>query len=81
MLMGVWFLSSFLAYTVGGKLAGHADPANIDKATFFHQRLGIDMGGGYANFFFQFFFLSIGGGVLIILLTPLLRMLQRDPND
>ena len=25
--------------------------------------------------------LSVGGGVLIILATPLLRMLMRDPND
>jgi proton-dependent oligopeptide transporter, POT family len=81
MLMGVWFMSSFLAYTVGGKLAGHADPALIDQQRFFFQDWGIDFGGGYANFFFLFVFLSVGGGVLIILLTPLLRKLMRNPND
>jgi POT family proton-dependent oligopeptide transporter len=81
LLMGVWFISSFLAYTVGGKLAGHADPLTIKDKQFPLQSLGIDFGGGYANFFFQFVFLSIGGGVLIILLTPLLRKLMRDPND
>lgn len=81
MLMGVWFLSSFLAYTVGGKLAGHADAATIKDQKFFFQNWGIDMGGGYANFFFLFVFLSVGGGILIILLTPLLRRLMRDPND
>ncbi len=81
LLMGVWFLSSFLAYTVGGKLAGHADAATIKDQTFFFQKWGIDLGGGYANFFFLFVFLSVGGGVLIILLTPLLRRLQRSPND
>ena len=81
LLMGVWFISSFLAYTVGGKLAGHADPLTIKDKQFPLQNLGIDFGGGYANFFFQFVFLSIGGGVLIILLTPLLRKLMRDPKD
>ncbi len=81
MLMGVWFLSSFLAYTVGGKLAGHADPATINQQTFFFQKWGIDFGGGYANFFGLFVVLSVGGGVLIILLTPLLRKLMRSPND
>jgi POT family proton-dependent oligopeptide transporter len=81
LLMGVWFLSSFLAYTVGGKIAGEADPLKIADAKFFFQHWGIDMGGGYANFFFLFVFLSVGGGILIILLTPLLRKLMRDPND
>lgn len=81
LLMGVWFISSFLAYTVGGKLAGHADPATIKDQKFFFQNWGIDMGGGYANFFFLFVFLSVGGGILIILLTPLLRKLMRNPND
>ena len=81
MLMGVWFLSSFLAYTVGGKLAGHADAATINTQTFFFQKWGIDFGGGYANFFGLFVVLSVGGGVLIILATPLLRRLMRDPND
>lgn len=81
LLMGIWFLSSFLAYTVGGKLAGHADAETIKDQKFFFQDWGIDLGGGYANFFFLFVFLSVGGGVLIILLTPLLRKLMRDPND
>ncbi len=81
LLMGVWFISSFLAYTIGGKLAGEADPAKIKTARFFFQNWGIDMGGGYANFFFLFVFLSVGGGLLIILLTPLLRKLMRNPND
>lgn len=81
LLMGVWFLSSFLAYTVGGKLAGHADATTIETKRFFFQNWGIDFGGGYANFFFLFVFLSVGGGVLIIALTPFLRKLMRDPND
>lgn len=81
LLMGVWFISSFLAYTVGGKLAGEADPAKINSARFFFQDWGIDMGGGYANFFFLFLFLSVGGGLLCILLTPLLVRLQRSRID
>jgi POT family proton-dependent oligopeptide transporter len=81
LLMGVWFISSFLAYTVGGKLAGEADPAKIQQAKFFFQNWGIDFGGGYANFFFLFVFLSVGGGLLIIVLTPLLVRLQRSRTD
>lgn len=81
LLMGVWFISSFLAYTVGGKLAGEADPKTIDTKRFFFQDWGIDMGGGHANFFFLFVFLSVAGGVLIIALTPLLIKLQRNPRD
>ncbi|CAN5699687.1 peptide MFS transporter [soil metagenome] len=81
LLMGVWFISSFLAYTVGGKLAGEADPKTIGSKHFFFQDWGIDMGGGYANFFFLFVFMAGVAGVLIILLTPLLRKLQRNPND
>ncbi len=81
LLMGIWFLSSFLAYTVGGKLAGEADPKQIGQAKFFFQSWGIDMGSGYANFFFLFVFISIGAGILIILLTPLLTRLQRNPRD
>ena len=81
LLMGVWFLSSFLAYTVGGKLAGEADPTKINESRFFFQDWGIDLGGGYANFFFLFVLLSVGGGVVSIALTPWLRRLMRDPND
>lgn len=81
LLMGVWFISSFLAYTVGGKLAGHADATTIETTKFFFQAWGIDFGGGYANFFFLFVFISVGGGILIIALTPLLRKLMRNPND
>jgi POT family proton-dependent oligopeptide transporter len=81
MLMGVWFLSSFLAYTVGGKLAGESDAATIKDKRFFFQDWGIDFGGGHANFFFLFVFLAVGGGIVCILLTPLLRKLMRHPND
>lgn len=81
LLMGVWFLSSFLANTVGGKLAGDADPAKIGTARFFFQDWGIDAGAPFANFFLQFVIFAIGGGIAIIALTPLLRRLMRDPND
>jgi POT family proton-dependent oligopeptide transporter len=81
LLMGVWFLSSFLAYTVGGKIAGEADAATIASARFFVQDIGLDMGAPFANFFLQFVVLTVGGGIVIIALTPLLRKLMRDPND
>lgn len=81
LLMGVWFISSFLAYTVGGKLAGEVDPKKVDSARFFFQSWGIDFGGGYANFFFLFVFLSVAGGLVAIALSPLLVRLQRDRAD
>jgi proton-dependent oligopeptide transporter, POT family len=81
LLMGVWFISSFLAYTIGGKLAGESDPVQIKSASFFFQKWGIDLGGGYANFFFLFVFLSVGGGILIMLLSPILTRLQRSKHD
>lgn len=81
LLMGVWFLSSFLANTVGGKVAGEADPATIAQSRFFVQDIGLDMGAPFANFFLQFVVLTVGGGIVIIALTPLLRRLMRDPND
>lgn len=74
-LMGIWFISSFIAYVVGGKLAGLVERIE-------HGEIKMPWSfGGQADFFMLFVVLSIGAGILIILLTPLLRRLMRNPND
>ncbi len=75
LLTGIWFISSFIAYVVGGKVAGLTE--KIEKGE-------IDLPwnfGGQGDFFFLFVLTSIGAGVLIIAATPLLRKLMRNPND
>jgi hypothetical protein len=37
--------------------------------------------GGQGDFFFLFVVLSCGAGLLILVLTPLLKKLMRNPND
>ena len=75
LLTGIWFLSSFIAYVVGGKVAGLTE--QIEKGEI---RLPWNF-GGQGDFFFLFVVTSLGAGVLIIAATPLLRKLMRTPND
>jgi POT family proton-dependent oligopeptide transporter len=67
LLMGIWFISSFIANLGGGLLA-----AQVERI----ERRELDMPwhfGGQADFFFLFVASSIGAGVLILILTPLLK--------
>ncbi|HYF14907.1 MAG TPA: peptide MFS transporter [Phycisphaerales bacterium] len=75
MLMGMWFISSFIAGLGAGKVAALTEPIMEGK---------IDLPwnlGGKADFFLLFVITSIAAGVLMIVLTPLLRKLMRNPND
>ena len=72
LLMGIWYLSSFLAMVVGGKLAGLT--GKIEKGEI---KLPWSF-GGQADFFFLFVVSSLGAGVLILLLTPLLKKLTAE---
>ena len=75
LLTGIWFISSFIAYVVGGKVAGLTE--KIEKG-----EISLPWNfGGQGDFFFLFVVTSIGAGVLIIAMTPLLRKLMRNPND
>lgn len=71
-LMGIWFLSSFVAGLMAGKLSGLVDPI-IEGEVKLPWNLG-----GEADFYLLFVFTSCGAGLLIILVSPLLTMLQRD---
>jgi proton-dependent oligopeptide transporter, POT family len=69
LLMGIWFISSFIANLGGGIVAGQVEAI---------ERNEIELPwnfGGQANFFFLFVVSSIGAGVLILVLTPLLKKL------
>ncbi len=80
LLMGVWFLSSFLAHVIGGKIAGATEKiasGQVQGSWFFWR----NWFGGQGDFFFLFVVLCVGAGVLIIVLSPLLRRMMRNPND
>jgi POT family proton-dependent oligopeptide transporter len=75
LLMGVWFISSFIANLSGGLVAAQVE--KIEKGEIalpWHF-------GGKADFFFLFVVTSIGAGVLIGLLTPLLKKLIQGRED
>lgn len=71
-LMGIWFISSFIAGLGAGKVAALVDPIIEGKV-----KLPWNL-GGQADFFLLFVLSSVAAGVLVILLGPLLTRLQRD---
>ena len=74
-LMGIYFLSNAVAGKVGGMLAGQVD--GIEKGTvhlFWHPWFKL---GGQADFFLLFVISSFGAGLLVLLLTPLIKRLLK----
>ncbi len=69
LLMGIWFISSFIANLGGGLVAAKVEAIEKGELKTPWQF------GGQADFFFLFVATSIGAGVLILLLTPLLKKL------
>lgn len=67
LLMGIWFISSFLAHLAGGYIASAIKEIEDGKIRM-PWRLG-----GQADFFMLFVVSSISAGVLCLLLTPLLK--------
>ncbi|MFN0132389.1 MAG: oligopeptide:H+ symporter [Phycisphaerales bacterium] len=74
-LMGIWFMSSFIANLMAGKVAALVDPIIEGKISLPWKF------GGQADFFFFFVISSIAAGVLVIVLGAGLIKLQRDPKD
>ena len=75
LLMGIWFISSFIANLGGGLIAAQVE--SIEKG---QTKLPWNF-GGQADFFFLFVVTSIGAGVVVLVFTPLLKKLMRNPND
>lgn len=75
LLMGVWFLSSFIGNFASGKLAMLAEPIGKGEIKLpWHL-------GGQADFFVMFLVVPIAAGILILIATPFLKKLLRSPND
>ncbi|MBL8885297.1 MAG: peptide MFS transporter [Phycisphaerales bacterium] len=75
LLMGIWFVSSFIANLGGGLIAGQVE--RIEKG---EVRLPWHL-GGQADFFMLFVVASIVAAVVIGVCTPLFKKLMRNPND
>jgi POT family proton-dependent oligopeptide transporter len=77
LLIGVFFISNFLANVSGGYVAGYVGKiANGEAELFWYRWFRL---GGQADFFFLFVVSSFGAGLLILLLTPVLkRLIPRD---
>jgi POT family proton-dependent oligopeptide transporter len=74
-LMGIWFISSFVAGLAAGKLAALVDPIIEGKVKLPWKF------GGQADFFLLFVASSCAAGLLIIAVGPLLIRLQRVKTD
>ncbi len=75
LLMGIWFISSFLANLGGGLVA-----AQVEKIESGEIKLPWSF-GGQADYFFLFVVTSFAAGAVILALSPLLRKLQRTRTD
>ncbi len=75
LLMGVWFLSSFVGNFAAGKLAMLATPIGEGK---YKRIFGL---GGQADFFVWFVIIPIAAGVLVLIATPVLKKLLRNTTD
>ena len=74
--MGVWFLSSFIGNFASGKLAMLAEPIGKGDIKLPWPRLG-----GQADYFVMFMVVPLAAGIVILLATPWLKKLLRNPND
>jgi POT family proton-dependent oligopeptide transporter len=76
LLMGIWFISSFIANLGGGLIAAQTEKIEQGKMTL-PWKLAEGSGSIQADFFFLFVVTSIGAGIVILVLTPLLKKLMR----
>jgi POT family proton-dependent oligopeptide transporter len=80
LLMGIWFISSFIANLGGGLIA--AQVKKIEKGELkLPWNFSEGTGTIQADFFFLFVASSIGAGVVILILTPVLKKLMRHTDD
>jgi len=75
LLMGIWFVSSFIANLGGGLVASQVEAIEKGELTLPWNF------GGQADFFFLFVVSSFGAGLVIFVLSPLLRKLMRHADD
>lgn len=80
LLMGIWFVSSFIANLGGGLIASQTEKIESGQIKL-PWSLGSGTGSIQADFFFLFVVTSIGAGVVILALTPILKKMQRSTDD
>jgi POT family proton-dependent oligopeptide transporter len=74
-LMGLWFVSSFIANLGGGIIASYVENIEQGKTELFWYRWF--KLGGQADFYLLFVITSIGAGLAILILTPVLKQMLR----
>ncbi|MCC6320152.1 MAG: MFS transporter [Phycisphaerales bacterium] len=74
-LMGIWFISSFVAGLAAGKVSALVDPIIEGKVELPWKF------GGQADFFLLFVVSSCAAGIVILLAGPLLTRMQRNRQD
>jgi len=69
-LMGIWFLSSVVANSAGGVVAGYLREIESNRIdlTWFGYKFG-----GQGDFFFLFVLSSVSVGLLSLALTPIFK--------
>ena len=72
-LMGIWFLSNAIANWLGGRIAGQIE--NIERGRVSLPWYRWFKLGGQADFFLLFVISSVVAGLLVLVLTPLLKRL------
>lgn len=75
LLMGIFFLSNFVANKLGGQIAGQ-----IKKVASGEVKMPWHF-GGHADFFLFFVVLSIAAGILILIFVPVLNRMLRRPAE
>ncbi len=75
LLMGIWFISSFIANLGGGLIAAQVEAVERGEITMPWSF------GGRADFYMLFVVTSIGAGVVVMVFTPLLKKLLRSQTD
>ena len=78
-LMGLWFISSFIANLGGGLIASQVEAIERGELTLPWTKW-VSF-GGRADYFMLFVISSIGMGLLVMIFTPLLKKMMRNPND
>ncbi len=68
-MMGVWFLAPSIAQLIGGYTFAYIEPIETGDAA------GFPILGGQADFFLIFVITSVGAGVVLLLITPIMKRL------
>lgn len=74
LLMGIWFISSFIANLGGGLIASKVEAIEKGEIRLPWQGTALEM-GGRADYFMLFVISSIGMGVIVLVLSPWLKKL------